>query len=86
MTGFSKRLGLLFLVALVGVLAMIGAVLGRELGGPVALGYALVVIALLATGSVLARRQERAAADARLAAGRTCTCCTGTVHDPVQVL
>jgi hypothetical protein len=22
----------------------------------------------------------------RLAVGRTCTCCTGTVHDPVKVI
>jgi len=75
----SRRLQVLFLLALAGVLVLFG-VLATRLGGPVALAlYAVVVLGLLAAGAARAR--------ALLAtpSGRTCSCCTSTVHDPVQV-
>ena len=76
----SRRLQVLFLLALVGVLAAAGLVVA-DLAGPVAAtGYAVVTAGLLL--AVAAR--ARAAADAR-PAGSTCSCCTSTVHDPVEV-
>ena len=80
MTG---RVQVLFLAALLGVLAIVGLTVGA-LAGPVAAGaYAVVVLGLLAVGAGRARAaQERA----RRAAGRTCTCCTTSQHDPVKVI
>jgi hypothetical protein len=43
--------------------------------------YAAFIVAPLAVSALQARRRRT-----RLNAGRTCTCCTGTVHDPVQVI
>ena len=79
----SRRLQVLFLVALVGVLACIG--LGvLALAGPVA-ALAYCVVAVL--GLVVAAARARAAqAAARAAEGRTCTCCTTSQHDPVKVI
>jgi hypothetical protein len=78
-----KRLQLLFLVALVGVLVCVG--LGvLSLAGPVAaVAYAVVAFGLLLLGAARARA---AAEQARRAAGRTCTCCTTSQHDPVKVI
>ena len=78
-----KRLQVLFLVALLGVLACLG--LGvLALAGPVAAGaYAVVALLLVVVASARARA---AAAAARRAAGRTCTCCTTSQHDPVKVI
>ena len=74
----TRRPQVLFLLALTGVLAMFG-VLIAELAGPLALGaYVAVVLGLLVLG---ARRAQALATPS----GRTCSCCTGTVHDPVQV-
>lgn len=74
----NRRLQVLFLIALLGVLAAIGTLLGALAGPWVAATYAVVVVGLLAAGARRAR-----AAQAPLA--RACSCCTGTVHDPVQV-
>ena len=75
----ARRVQVLFLVALLGVLALLGVVAGA-LGGPlVAVVYAVGVGALLVVGARAARRR------AAPVAGRTCSCCTTTVHDPVQV-
>ncbi|MDT7546664.1 MAG: hypothetical protein QOE99_2774 [Actinomycetota bacterium] len=72
-----------FLLALTGVLLMVGLVIARA-AGAVAVGvYLVLVVAAVVAGGVAARRRLRIAA---LSAGRTCTCCTSTVHDPVKVI
>jgi len=74
----SARLQVLFLAALGGVLAVLG-LLAWGIAGPVAAwAYSVGVVALLVVGAWRARL-------AAVPAGRTCTCCTSTVHDPVQV-
>ena len=76
----SRRVQVLFLLALGGVLVLFG-LLAARLGGPVVLtAYAAVVLALLVAGA------RRARALAAPPAGRTCSCCTSTVHDPVRVI
>ncbi|MEO6206264.1 MAG: hypothetical protein ABIO67_12935 [Mycobacteriales bacterium] len=78
-----RRLGTLFLLALLGILVMLGSVLWRIAGtGPLAVYVAVVLV-----GGVLAIRtaKRRLRALAR-AEGRTCTCCTTSVHDPVKVV
>ena len=68
----------LFLTALVGVVAIVGIALSAWT--PWALvPYAAVL--LVAALSVV--RRARAL---RPASGRTCECCTSTVHDPVKVI
>ena len=75
----SARLAGLFVAALLGVLAVVGVALASL--GPVALAvYGVLVVGLLA---VLLRRA--AALRAPKDTGRTCTCCTSTVLDPVEV-
>ena len=75
------RIAVPFLLAVGGVLLMLGLVIDRALGSVALLVYLVLVFAPVAAGTVTAvRRRER------LAAGHTCTCCTGTVHDPVQVI
>jgi hypothetical protein len=83
----SRRLQVLFLVALVGVLACVG-LLVLALTGPVpALAYSVVAVLGLAVAAARARAAQAAArAAARSAAGRTCTCCTTSQHDPVKVI
>jgi hypothetical protein len=67
----------LFLVALVGVVVVVGIALAAWTP------YALVPYAvLLAAAAVAVVRRVRAAARP---AGRTCDCCTSTVFDPVEV-
>ena len=83
----TRRVQVLFLVALVGVLACFG--LGvLALAGPLAaLAYAVLAVALLVVGAARARAgAASASAAARRAAGRTCTCCTTSQHDPVKVI
>ncbi|MCU1590373.1 MAG: hypothetical protein JWP11_1629 [Frankiales bacterium] len=70
-----------FLLALFGVLLMLGIVIGAVAGPVAVFFYAGLIVAPLVVGSVSSRRRA-----SRLASGRTCTCCTGTVHDPVQVI
>ena len=79
----SRRLQLLFLVALVGVLVCVG--LGvLALAGPLpAVGYAVVAVGLLAVGGARARAAQSAA---RREAGYSCSCCTTSQHDPVKVI
>jgi hypothetical protein len=78
----SRRLAALFLVALLGVLAAGGALVLRAGGGWALVGYAVVVLALLAFGAARAR----AALAPQRPEGRTCDCCTSSVHDPVRVI
>jgi hypothetical protein len=78
-----RRVAAVFLVALFGVLALVGALAWRA-GGPLALAaYAVVVLGLLAFLTVRARAMVAAS---RAEAGRTCSCCTSSQHDPVQVV
>ena len=83
MTEVPRRLAALFLLAVTGVLGAVGAVLGAVLGTVVLVAYTVVVLTLVLVGSQLVKRRARVAA---IQAGRTCTCCTGSVHDPVQVI
>jgi hypothetical protein len=78
-----RRLAVLFLLAVTGVLAAIGAVIARAGGAVAATAYVVVVVLLVGVAAQLAKRRARVAA---LQRGQTCTCCTGTVHDPVQVI
>ena len=75
------RIAVSFLLAVGGVLLMIGLVLERALGRVAVIGYVILLMVPLVAGLVGGARRR-----SRLAAGRTCTCCTGTVHDPVQVV
>ncbi len=76
----DRRLQVQFLIAFAGVLVVLGLVVG-ELAGPVGLGvYAVAVTGLVAAGA------RRARLRALPPPGRTCTCCTSTVHDPVRVV
>ncbi len=78
-----RRVAVVFLVALFGVLAVLGALAWR-VGGPVALVvYALAVVVLL---GVLTVRARRLVESQREQAGHTCSCCTSSQHDPVQVV
>jgi hypothetical protein len=74
----------LFLLAVAGVLVSVGAVLGRVAGVVAVVVYVLVLAAVAVALVRLVRLRVRAAAGR--ATGRSCTCCAGTVHDPVQVV
>jgi hypothetical protein len=79
-TGPSGRLAVLFLVALLGVLAAVGLVVA-DLAGPVALAaYVVAVAALLVAGAVRSRRASVRPAPKR------CTCCDGDHAAPVRVV
>jgi hypothetical protein len=81
MRAVPRRVAVPFLLAAVGVLFMFGVVIA-VLAGTIALFvYAAFIVAPLAVSALQARRRRT-----RLSAGRTCSCCTGTVHDPVQVI
>ncbi len=81
--GPDSRLGVLLAVALLGVALALGLVVGSLLGPWVAGGYAvLTVTGLLFAGA----KGRRLLAPAPAPAGRSCTCCTTSQHDPVKVL
>ncbi|MDT7537370.1 MAG: hypothetical protein QOI82_955 [Actinomycetota bacterium] len=77
----SKTVGVSFLLALVGVVFLLALVV-KVLLGLIALVLFALLLVLPAAHSIRKARRRRA----RLTAGRTCTCCTGSVHDPVQVV
>jgi hypothetical protein len=82
-----SRLQLLFLVALLGVLLILGIGVAELAGTWAGVAYAVVVLGLVAVGAARARAaQQRAQEPVPGTAGRTCTCCTTTQHDPVQVI
>ncbi len=83
MSPVTRRLQLLFLAALLGVLVAVGLVVAAVAGPWATVAYAVVVLVLLWLG---AGRARAAQARARAAAGRTCTCCTTSQHDPVKVI
>ncbi|MCW2680831.1 MAG: hypothetical protein JWM62_2232 [Frankiales bacterium] len=78
-----RRVQLLFLAALVGVLVCLGLGVHALAGTVPALAYAVIALALLLVGAARARAAAEAA---RRATGRTCTCCTTSQHDPVKVI
>jgi VIT1/CCC1 family predicted Fe2+/Mn2+ transporter len=83
MSGSRYRVQVLFLAALLGVLVVLGIALGAVAGPWTLAGYAVVVLVLLVVGAGRAKAaQERS----RRAAGRTCSCCTTSQHDPVKVI
>ena len=71
----------LFLLAAAGVLFALGLVVA-SFGLLVVTAYAGVVLLLVGLGV----RRARAVVRSQRPGGRTCTCCTSTVHDPVQVI
>ena len=77
----SKSVGLSFLLAVFGVLLMLALIVKLLLGLIALVLLGLLLVLPLAYAIRKARRRR-----SRLAAGRTCTCCTGTVHDPVKVV
>ena len=79
----STRLRVLMCLALLGVLALL-AVVVTELAGVVGLVVFAVLAGLLVVAGVV--RGRAALAPEPLPAGRTCTCCTTTHLDPVQVV
>ena len=78
-----RRLGVLFLLALLGILVMVGAVVGRVAGTWPLLAYVVVVVVAGVLATRTAKRRLRALNRAQ---GRSCTCCTTSVHDPVKVI
>ncbi len=83
MSGLSRRLAALFLLALGGVLVAVGIVVA-DLGGPPALlAYLAVAAVLLALGA--ARGRRAAAAPARRPV-QHCSCCDGDHSAPVRVV
>ena len=73
----STRLAVLFWMAIIGALAVVGLALA-PLGWVLEAPYLLVVL----VGLALLVRRSRAL---RVPEGRTCSCCTSTVFDPVEV-
>jgi len=73
----SRRLAGLFATALLGVLAVVGLAVS-SLGVVPLIAYAAAVLGLLAALVRRARALQRPA-------GQTCSCCTSTVFDPVEV-
>ncbi len=80
-TPSTRRLQLLFVLALVGALAAVGVGVAALAGPWAALAYAAVAAGALVAGARVARRR----ADDAAPPAPTCACCTSTVHDPVQV-
>ncbi len=78
-----KRLAGLFLLALLGILLMFGVVVARLAGPTPTAGYAVLVLVLGVLATRSAKHRMRLLARAQ---GRTCTCCTTSVHDPVKVI
>jgi hypothetical protein len=77
----TRRLQVLFLLSLLGVLVAVGVVVG-ELAGPLAVAtYAVAVLALLLVGAARARRTTAARRPAQ-----HCSCCDGDHTAPVQVV
>ena len=76
----SAGLAALFTAAVSGVLVVVGLALA-PLGWPALAPY--LVLVALAVGTTV--RRARAVRRAQQTDGRTCTCCTSTVYDAVEV-
>ena len=83
MTTPSRRLAVLFCLAVLGIVVALGLVAAAVGGVLGALAYAVVALVLLGLAASRGRRLLR---PAPLPPGRTCTCCTTSQHDPVQVI
>ena len=79
----TRRLLALLCAAVVGVLLVVGLLVTALLGARAAAVYAVLAVALLVVGAV---RGRRLLAPPTLPEGRTCTCCTTSHTDPVQVV
>lgn len=79
----SRRLAGLLCAALLGVAFAGGLVAAALAGTSGALLYATAAALLLA---VAVQRGRRLLTPPARPAGRTCTCCTATQHDPVRVV
>jgi hypothetical protein len=80
--GLSRRLAVLFLLALFGVL-VVGGIVAAELGGlPLLLGYVAVTAVLVGVGAARGRRLTAA----RAAPPVHCSCCDGDHTAPVRVV
>lgn len=76
----TRRLQVLFLLALLGVLVALGVLAAAVGGWPALVAYAVVALGLVLVGAARARRSVRRQE------GHTCDCCTSTIHDEVTVL
>jgi hypothetical protein len=81
MRAVPRQVAVPFLLATAGVVFIVGVASYAVAGLTALLAYLLLILAPVAVWVRAGRRRA-----SRLAAGRTCTCCTGTVHDPVQVV
>ena len=79
----STRLRVLMLLALVGVLVLLGVVVAAVAGVVGLAVFAVLAAGLVGVGAVRGRAALR---PQPLPAGRSCSCCTTTHFDPVQVL
>ena len=78
----STRIAALFVAAMTGVFVALGLV-AASLGWSVLVGYVIGIGTFLFLVARRARAERRAK---HRAAGRTCTCCTSTVFDPVEII
>ena len=77
----TRRIAALFVTAVFGLLAAIGLLLSSL--GSVVLG---VYVAVVLTGLALLVRKTRALkAIVHARSGRTCSCCTTSVFNPVEI-
>ncbi len=77
----TRRIAALFVTAVLGLLGVIGLLLSSL--GPVVLS-AYVAAVLLGLG-LLVRKTRTLKAIVHARSGRTCSCCTTTVFDPVEI-
>ncbi len=79
----SRRLLALLCAAVLGLLVVFGLVVASVAGPVGAAVYAVLAVALVVAGAVRGRRllEPPPRTD-----GRTCTCCTTSQFDPVQVV
>ena len=79
----SLRLRALLCAAVLGVLLAVGLVVAAVAGVVGAVVYGVAALALVVVGAV---RGRRLLSPPPLPPGRTCTCCTTTHFDPVEVI
>ena len=79
----SRRLLGLLCAAVLGVLLAVGLVVAALAGPLGAAVYAVLAVLLVLAGAV---RGRRLLAPPPLPPGRTCTCCTSSHFDPVEVV
>ena len=77
----TRRIAALFVTAVLGLLVALGLLLS-SLGLVVLVGYVAVVLIGLV---LLVRKTRTLKAIVHARSGRTCSCCTTTVFDPVEI-